>query len=196
MKYFWYYVLAFAAITSAYRYFKRNSTQSTPSHERVDYFAKAAGDLPQSAESEAPLTDEPQSKKSKRHVVDVDQAPANSYSKSSDVAGDYTYDVVGESFQRDHLTQLIRAHKAFDIGEIFTTATLEPEPTNAFDPTAVKVVVDGIQVGYIPKFDSAQVTKMIAASGKPTKEVKARIGWDEDSPSPFVGVSLIFSLDD
>jgi hypothetical protein len=60
---------------------------------------------------------------------------------------------------------LIRSHKAFATGEILATAVLEPEPTNDFDSTAVKVVVEGVQVGYIAKFDSAAVTKMIKTSG-------------------------------
>ena len=68
---------------------------------------------------------------------------------------DYSYDVVGESFRRDHLMALVRSHNAFSVGEIYGTAILEPEPTNEFDPTAVKVVVEGVQVGYIPKFESA-----------------------------------------
>ena len=108
---------------------------------------------------------------------------------------DYNYEVVGENFQRDHLTSLIRSHKAFDVGVIFATAILEPEPANEFDSTAVKVMIEGTQVGYIPKFDSPTVTRMIAKSGKPTMEVKAKVGWDVDSPSPFVGVRLILALD-
>ena len=108
---------------------------------------------------------------------------------------DYNYEVVGENFQRDHLTSLIRSHKAFDVGVIFATAILEPEPTNEFDPTAVKVMIEGTQVGYIPKFDSPKVTQMIAKSGKPTMQVKAKVGWDVNSPSPFVGVRLILAID-
>ena len=54
---------------------------------------------------------------------------------------DYTFEVVGESFQRDHLIQLIKKHKAIDVGEIYTTATLELEPSNDFDPNAVKVYI-------------------------------------------------------
>jgi hypothetical protein len=104
--------------------------------------------------------------------------------------GDYNYDVVGESYQRDHLTSLIRAHKAFDTGVIFSTAVLEMEPTNPFDQYAVKVVVEGTQVGYIPKFDSPAVTEMIKKSGKSVYEVPVRIGWDTNSPSPLIGVKL------
>jgi hypothetical protein len=107
---------------------------------------------------------------------------------------EYNYGVVGESFQRDHLLALIRSHKAFDTGEIYTTATLEPEPTNEFDPTAVKVIVEGVQVGYIAKFDSAAVTKMIAQSGKKDMKVPARIGFDANSPSPLIGVTLALTV--
>ena len=107
---------------------------------------------------------------------------------------EYNYGVVGESFQRDHLLALVRSHKAFDIGEIYTTATLEPEPTNEFDPTAVKVVVEGVQVGYIAKIESAAVTEMIAQSGKKDMKVPARIGFDANSPSPLIGVTLALTI--
>lgn len=107
---------------------------------------------------------------------------------------DYNYDVVGESFQRDHLTALIRAHSAFESGEIYSTAVLELEPSNPFDPNAVKVVVEGTQVGYIPKFDSPAVTEMVKKSGKSSYEVPARIGWDTNSPSPLIGVKLALTV--
>ena len=107
---------------------------------------------------------------------------------------DYNYDVVGESYQRDHLTALIRAHNAFESGEIYSTAVLELEPTNPFDPNAVKVVVEGTQVGYIPKFDSPAVTEMVKKSGKSSYEVPVRIGWDSNSPSPLIGVRLALTV--
>ena len=108
---------------------------------------------------------------------------------------EYNYEVVGESFQRDHLMELIRAHQAFETGEILTTAVLEPEPTNPFDSTAVKVVVEGVQVGYIAKFDSGAVTKMIEKSGKKSYEVPARIGFDADSPAPLIGVKIALTVE-
>jgi hypothetical protein len=108
---------------------------------------------------------------------------------------EYVYDVVGESYRRDNLTALIRAHKAFDTGQIFSMAVLEMEPTNEFDSSAVKVVVEGTQVGYIPKFDSPAVTEMIKKSGKKVYEVPVRIGWDTNSPSPLIGVRLAFTVE-
>ena len=109
-------------------------------------------------------------------------------------SGGYEYEVVGESFQRDNLLRLIRAHEAFDSGQIVATAVLEPEPTNEFDSTAVKVVVEGVQVGYIAASDSGVVTAMIKKSGKKSFEVPVRIGFDPNSPSPLIGVRLALTL--
>jgi len=103
---------------------------------------------------------------------------------------EYTFDVVGESFQRDHLVQLIKKHNLTDSGELYTTATLKLEPENAFDPTAVMVVVEDLQVGYIPKSFSGEMTDYIKAKGGKTLQVPARVGWDRDSPQPLVGVRL------
>ena len=124
------------------------------------------------------------------HGPDVAESPQLSGDNS-----EYNYDVVGESFQRDHLMALIRAHKAFDTGEILATAVLEPEPTNEFDSTAVKVVIEGVQVGYIAKFDSAAVTKMIEKSGKKVYEVPAKIGFDANSPAPLIGVKIALTVE-
>ena len=103
---------------------------------------------------------------------------------------EYTFDVVGESFQRDHLVQLIKKHNLTDAGELYTTATLKLEPENPFDPTAVMVVIEGLQVGYIPKSMSADMTNYIKAKGGKTLQVPARVGWDSESPQPLVGVRL------
>jgi len=103
---------------------------------------------------------------------------------------EYTFDVVGESFQRDHLVQLIKKYNLTDAGELYTTATLKLEPENAFDPTAVMVIVEDLQVGYIPKSFSGEMTDYIKAKGGKTLQVPARVGWDRDSPQPLVGVRL------
>jgi len=108
---------------------------------------------------------------------------------------EYNYDVVGESFRRDGLLALVRSHKAFDTGEIYGSAVLELEPTNEFDSTAVKVVVEGVHVGYIPKFDSPAVTEMIKKRGKKEIEVPVRIGFDTNSPEPLIGVKLALTVE-
>ena len=103
---------------------------------------------------------------------------------------EYTFDVVGESFQRDHLVQLIKKHNLPDSGELYTTATLKLESDNPFDPTAVMVVIEDLQVGYIPKPFSPAMTDYIKAKGGKTLQVPARVGWDRESPQPLVGVRL------
>ena len=114
------------------------------------------------------------------------QSPAQAQGNDED----YTFDVVGESFQRDHLVQLIKNHNAIEDGALYTTATLKLEPENAFDPTAVMVIVENLQVGYVPKSMSAEMTDYIKVKGSSTLDVPARIGWDTDSPQPLVGVRL------
>jgi len=104
---------------------------------------------------------------------------------------DYTYNVVGESFQHDHLVQLVMNHKAVEKGEIFTSATLKLQSDNAFDPYAVMVIVEGLQVGYIAKSHSENMTKKIKSLGTQELEVPAHLGWDTDNPQPYIGVQLM-----
>ena len=103
---------------------------------------------------------------------------------------EYNYEIVGESFGRDHLLAIIRESGAKDIGEIHTEAILQLEPTNEFDPTAVQVLISELHVGYIPKHDSETVTRMIVKSGSNRYKTFARIGWDTDNPQPLIGVTI------
>jgi hypothetical protein len=149
----------------------RNPSKNKVQRERPDFLSEAA-----------------------ESMNDVKDSVLNDAGSQALDDSEYVYDVVGESYRRDNLTALIRAHKAFDTGQIFSMAVLEMEPTNEFDPNAVKVVVEGTQVGYIPKFDSPAVTEMIKKSGKKVYEVPVRIGWDTNSPSPLIGVRLALKL--
>jgi len=106
---------------------------------------------------------------------------------------DFTFDVVGESFQRDHLVALLKKHGVINEGRFATPTVLELEPTNEFDPTAVKVMVEGVQVGYIPKVLSGDVTKKIKAKGVSEFEVPGMLGWDTNNPMPLIGVRLNMS---
>ena len=110
--------------------------------------------------------------------------------EGDEIEEEYTFDVVGESFQRDHLVQLIKKYKSIETGELYTTATLKLEPENAFDDTAVMVIIDNLQVGYVPKSQSGMMTDYIKSKGGNTLQVPARVGWDTESPQPLVGVRL------
>ncbi len=128
-----------------------------------------------------------------RNYLNKMTQPTNtSYQSNNEevVDEEYTFDVVGESFQRDHLVQLIKKYKSIETGELYTTATLKLEPENAFDQTAVMVIIDDLQVGYVPKSQSGMMTDYIKSKGGNTLQVPARVGWDTDSPQPLVGVRL------
>ena len=119
--------------------------------------------------------------------------PTNSSHQTNNeevVDDEYTFDVVGESFQRDHLVQLIKKYKSIETGELYTTATLKLEPENAFDQTAVMVIIDDLQVGYVPKSQSGMMTDYIKSKGGNPLQAPARVGWDTESPQPLVGVRL------
>ncbi len=167
-----YYLLIFLPLAIFLLWIIGRAPKSQTSSERPDFIRKASDSI---------------------HGPEVPEVKVISAEAPDGV--DYNYDVVGESFQRDHLTTLIRAHNAFESGEIYSTAVLELEPTNPFDPNAVKVVVEGTQVGYIPKFDSPAVTEMVKKSGKSSYEVPVRIGWDTNSPSPLIGVKLALTVE-
>lgn len=51
--------------------------------------------------------------------------------------------------------------KIYQTDFIFDKATLEEEPDNAYDPNAVKVLIDGVHVGYIKKGSCSHVKKLI-----------------------------------
>lgn len=105
----------------------------------------------------------------------------------------YNFEVVGESFQRDHLISLLKKNQVIRVGRYLAKAKLELEPTNDFDPTAVKVMIDGSQVGYIPATLSSHVTRLISDKGVKEYEVTALLGWDTNNPSPLIGVKLNMS---
>ena len=119
-----------------------------------------------------------------------------SHGKSSGITAtsdeeDYTYDVVGESFQHDHLVQLVQNHKAVNDGSVFTVATLKLQSDNVFDSYAVMVIIEGLQVGYIAKSHSQEMTNKLKALGTEELDVPAHLGWDTDNPQPYIGVKLM-----
>jgi len=64
--------------------------------------------------------------------------------------------------------------------------TLEPEPTNQFDPFAVKILKDGAHIGFIPKDCSAAVAFILANGG----EYECVCAGTNKSGYPSVNVSV------
>jgi len=78
-----------------------------------------------------------------------------------DVSGDDRLDVVGESFHREALRRV--ASLTHEDGQPRQyVAALEPEPTNSYDRNAIKVVIEGEHVGYVPREFASLLAEPIA----------------------------------
>jgi len=119
-------------------------------------------------------------------------------------SGNYAYrNVVGESHYRKELMQIIAQAPAEERenGEVFMQALLVKEPTNAFDPKAIMVLVDMKKVGYIGRDETAPFHRLMNDMGKrglSSDQVGclALIGWNEKNADPVIGVRLDFDPTD
>lgn len=114
----------------------------------------------------------------------------------------YVYPTAGESHRADSSMFLLKKYgKTFDPKnlpilekepyKVFTTkATLIPEPTNKFDKFAVKVVIKGKHVSYIPSTVSYDVSYMMKKSKNKTLTVNACISHYPGGEGPQVSLDL------
>jgi hypothetical protein len=74
--------------------------------------------------------------------------------------------IVGTSFRHKAARKSFSRGGEVLAGNIMTTrqrVILEPEPTNAHDQNAIKVVISGVHVGYVPKWMTPQIDTQAAA---------------------------------
>jgi len=75
-------------------------------------------------------------------------------------SGACNFNIVGESHYQGRLRNIGMSGRSF-------TAVLMPEPTNAFDPNAIRVVAEGADtVGYLSKEDAVHYTPMFELLAK------------------------------
>ena len=72
------------------------------------------------------------------------------------------YSIVGMSYRLKDGFDAYGFMKDLPVG---TIATLVREPNNAHDPNAVKVVIEGQHVGYVPKSHNKVLAQFIDAHG-------------------------------
>lgn len=78
------------------------------------------------------------------------------YSKSEIKSEDsYDFEIVGEASYQSELKQIAGSNP--DGVEYYCTATLRAEPSNKYDPNAIKVVIEGKTVGYISRRETSLV---------------------------------------
>lgn len=103
---------------------------------------------------------------------------------------DFTQEVVGESHHQESFEKIC-GPRCEDGEARPVIAMLVPESGNRFDANAVKVVVQGLQVGYLPKEDAKMYRKMF---GTASVECDGMIvgGWDRSGKRGHYGIRLAF----
>jgi hypothetical protein len=93
-------------------------------------------------------------------------------------------DVVGESNYRKAFEH-VAAKKS--TGEINAKVVLAREPANKFDKNAVRVHIDGLTLGYLPREDAPEWSRLLDHLDSQGKSalVNARIWWDLEADSEF-----------
>lgn len=66
-------------------------------------------------------------------------------------------EVAGESYHRKEIARLFMSWGLREGGVTMRIATLVPEPTNRYDKNAVRVMVDGALVGYVPAEEARRI---------------------------------------
>ena len=114
----------------------------------------------------------------------------------------YAYGTAGESYRADNSMVLLKKYgKTFDpknLGileddkyKVFTTtATLVPEPKNKSDKFAIKVIIKGKHVSYIPKVVSYDVAYMMKQTKQKSISVKACISHYPGAWGPQVSLGI------
>ena len=116
----------------------------------------------------------------------------------------YAYPIAGESHRADNSMGLLKKYgkdTKFESSEtgiweddaykiFITKATLVPEPKNKFDKFAVKVLIKGKHVGYIPASFSYEVSLMMHKSKKNSLSVNSCISHYPGGQGPQVTLDL------
>jgi hypothetical protein len=76
--------------------------------------------------------------------------------------GEYEFEVVGESHYQRALMALAGDH-GDDAADVQTTAVVVPYDSNPYDDKAVKVLIDGHEVGHLSRDDARSYRRRLAA---------------------------------
>jgi hypothetical protein len=98
------------------------------------------------------------------------------------ITGDVEVPVVGEGRYQDELLALVGGRRHYAGARTHVAAELVPEPNNRYDPAAIAVEIQGLQVGYLRHTDAvayrATVEEARIGEGRATCEAIIRGGWD------------------
>lgn len=101
-----------------------------------------------------------------RANVSADVESTASAAATSIGAGWDDIEVEGEFYRRSEISRVFRGIGRPEGGVTMQVAQLIPEPTNSYDRNAVKVIVRGEHVGYVPAEMSAPVARACKGLGR------------------------------
>lgn len=88
--------------------------------------------------------------------------------------GSFSIEVAGESHYFKNLEKIAGSCEDQPV-EVTKTAYIVPEPKNMYDPNAMRVDIDHLPVGYLPKPAAAQVSPALRSHGLVAIQAQARI---------------------
>lgn len=108
--------------------------------------------------------------------------------------GNETLEVVGESHYLTELWSIVGQHRRGGPVRFPTIALLVPEPENPYDKNAIKVVIDGLQVGHLSRTDAPRyrpgILKLMDDAGGALVGLRAEIVGRGDDDRDLLGVFL------
>ncbi len=108
--------------------------------------------------------------------------------------------VVGESRYQENLWMVAEESRRGGV-DCDTVAVLEPEPTNTYDPLAVRVSIDGRTVGYLPRPLAEELQPIILQiesdlAAQAAVDCHLKGGFEKrDGTTADIGVKLYFDPD-
>ena len=120
--------------------------------------------------------------------------PASAPSSSAPRADRFNFPVVGEGRYQEALARIAGGHNR-DGHAHLCEATLIPEPSNAYDPKAIQVIIGGEPVGYIPKERTDRLHAAIGRGGHLRGKARIDGGWKTNQhDAGHFGVKLSLPL--
>lgn len=105
-------------------------------------------------------------------------------------------EVSGEAYYRDGIGKIFLGLGRSEGGVTMQVAHLIPEPSNKYDPHAVRVVILGHQVGHVPQENSRAVARACNSVGRGNVAVVPARIWARNDDGTWRGrVTLMFSGD-
>lgn len=108
---------------------------------------------------------------SKQHDPEPKPERAASKTETHRLAGTSFHETEIQDLMEENFDYNLTAADLIDMGmedervykyeETYCTAALEPEPDNQYDPNAIRVLAEGVHIGYIKKGSAAHVRKLL-----------------------------------